>query len=154
MIYSSLTAKEGNYQYPEAIQKALDFLKKEDTASLPVGRYELQGDDIFVLIQDQVTASPDKKRAESHRNYIDIQYLFSGEEMQGYAMLKPGMTGEEPAGKDNIYYAEVEDEQFIHLKAGDFTIFFTNDVHRPNCTDKEPGDIHKAVVKIRENLIK
>ena len=154
MILASLRAKDAGAQYPAAIQTALDFLKKEDTAALPVGRYELDGDNIFVLIQDQTTAAPEAKRAESHRNYLDIQYLFTGEEMQGYAPLLPGVKGEEPAGKDNIFYDTVEGEQFVHLKPGDFTIFFSNDIHRPNCTDGEPQQIHKAVVKIRESLIK
>ena len=113
MIYASLNAKEGNYQYPAAIKTALDFLAKPETAELPVGRYELDGDNIFVLIQDQTTAPVENKRAESHRNYIDIQYLFTGKEVQGYAPL-----------------------------------------HRPNCTMDEPVNIHKAVVKIKESLIK
>lgn len=102
MIYASLNAKKGNYQYPAAINTALEFLAKPETAELPVGRYELDGDNIFVLIQDQTTAPVENKRAESHRNYIDIQYLFTGKEVQGYAPLLPGVTGEEPAGKDNI----------------------------------------------------
>ena len=67
MIYASLNAKEGNYQYPAAIKTALDFLAKPETAELPVGRYELDGDNIFVLIQDQTTAPVENKRAESHR---------------------------------------------------------------------------------------
>ena len=154
MIYSSLTAKKGNYQYPEAIQKALDFLAKEDTVALPVGKYEIDGDNIYVLIQDQTTADAKDKRAESHRNYIDIQYLFTGAEKQGYAMLGEGVKGEEPAGKDNIYYDTVKDEQFVILKPGDFTIYFTNDIHRPNCAVDAPMAIHKAVVKIKEALIK
>ena len=119
-----------------------------------MGRYELDGDNIFVLIQDQTTASVENKRAESHRNYIDIQYLFTGKEVQGYAPLLPGVTGEEPAGKDNIFYADVENEQFVTLHPGEFTVFFTNDIHRPNCTMDEPVNIHKAVVKIKESLIK
>ena len=52
MIYASLNAKKGNYQYPAAINTALEFLAKPETAELPVGRYELDGDNIFVLIQD------------------------------------------------------------------------------------------------------
>ena len=108
MIYASLNAKKGNYQYPAAINTALEFLAKPETAELPVGRYELDGDNIFVLIQDQTTAPVENKRAESHRNYIDIQYLFTGKEVQGYAPLLPGVTGEEPAGKDNIFYETVE----------------------------------------------
>ena len=55
MIYASLNAKKGNYQYPAAIATALEFLAKPETAELPVGRYELDGDNIFVLIQDQTT---------------------------------------------------------------------------------------------------
>ena len=55
MIYASLNAKKGNYQYPAAINTALEFLAKPETAELPVGRYELDGDNIFVLIQDQTT---------------------------------------------------------------------------------------------------
>ena len=116
MIYASLNAKKGNYQYPAAINTALEFLAKPETAELPVGRYELDGDNIFVLIQDQTTAPVENKRAESHRNYIDIQYLFIGKEVQGYAPLLPGVTGEEPAGKDNIFYETVENEQFVNLQ--------------------------------------
>lgn len=154
MIYASLNAKEANAKYPAAIATALEFLAKEETKELPTGRYELDGDNIYVLIQDQVTAPVAQKRAESHRNYIDIQYLFTGKEVQGYAPLLPGVKGEEPAGKDNIYYDIVEDEQFVTLKPGEFTIYFTNDIHRPNCTMDEPVNIHKAVVKIKESLIK
>ena len=146
MIYASLNAKKGNYQYPAAINTALEFLAKPETAELPVGRYELDG--------DQTTAPVENKRAESHRNYIDIQYLFTGKEVQGYAPLLPGVTGEEPAGKDNIFYETVENEQFVTLHPGEFTVYFTNDIHRPNCTMDEPVNIHKAVVKIKESLIK
>lgn len=39
--------KKGNYQYPAAINTALEFLAKPETAELPVGRYELDGDNIF-----------------------------------------------------------------------------------------------------------
>lgn len=123
MIYASLNAKKGNYQYPAAINTALEFLAKPETAELPVGRYELDGDNIFVLIQDQTTAPVENKRAESHRNYIDIQYLFTGKEVQGYAPLLPGVTGEEPAGKDNIFYETVENEQFVTLHPGEFTVY-------------------------------
>ena len=116
MIYASLNAKKGNYEYPAAIATALEFLAKPETKELPVGRYELDGDNIYVLIQDQTTAPVEKKRAESHRNYIDIQYLFTGKEVQGYAPLLPGVKGEEPAGKDNIYYDEVADEQLHYIR--------------------------------------
>ena len=155
MIFSTLEAVKGKYSYPKALQKAIDFMSAEEFKKLPVGRHEIQGDDIFALIQDQITDEVENKRPESHREYIDIQYLMSGEELQGYAPLLPGMEGEHAEGTDNYFYKEVEGEQFIRLKPGDFTIFFTNDVHRPNCrSGSESSKNHKAVIKIRESLIK
>jgi uncharacterized protein, YhcH/YjgK/YiaL family len=121
MIYASLNAKKGNYQYPAAIATALEFLAKPETAELPVGRYELDGDNIFVLIQDQTTAPVENKRAERHRHYIDLQYLFTGQEVQGYAPHSPVCTGEEPAGKDHIFYADLENERFVPLIPGNST---------------------------------
>lgn len=154
MIYSSLkSAKANNYNYPEPIQKCLDFLSKEDTPTLAAGRYEIDGDKIFVLIQDQVTGSTEEKKAESHEKYVDIQCLFTGSEKQGYAWLTPGKIGSQAAGSDNIYYDSVENEQFVKLQPGDFTIYFTNDIHRPNVMDGQPCNIHKAVCKILESII-
>ena len=34
MIYASLNAKKGNYQYPAAIATALEFLAKPETAEI------------------------------------------------------------------------------------------------------------------------
>ena len=94
----------------QQLPQHLEFLAKPETKELPVGRYELDGDNIYVLIQDQTTAPVEKKRAESHRNYIDIQYLFTGKEVQGYAPLLPGVTGEEPAGKGQYLIMMTVDE--------------------------------------------
>ena len=105
-------------------------MSTEDFKKLPVGRYEIEGDDIFALVQDQTTGLVSEKKAESHGNYIDIQFLMSGEEMQGYAPLTASAVGKQVEGKDNIFYDVLENEQFVHLKAGDFTIYFTNDIHR------------------------
>lgn len=85
---------------------------------------------------------------------ILISSIFHRKRSSGYAPLLPGVTGEEPAGKDNIFYETVENEQFVTLHPGEFTVYFTNDIHRPNCTMDEPVNIHKAVVKIKESLIK
>lgn len=66
------------------------FLKNSDLEHMEVGRYEIDGDDIYAMIQKQTTAAPENKKAESHYKYIDIQYLICGEEMQGVAPLPGG----------------------------------------------------------------
>lgn len=132
----------------------LNFLQSQRQLELPVGRYELDGDNIFVLIQDCTTA-PVENKVQKVTEIILISSIFHRKRSSGiYAPLLPWVTGEEPAGKDNIFYETVENEQFVTLHPYEFTVYFTNDIHRPNCTMDEPVNIHKAVVKIKESLIK
>lgn len=153
MIYSSLNAKDVQCTWPEVFQKAFAFLKKSDLEHMEPGRYEIDGDDVYATIQKQTTAAPEEKKAESHYKYIDIQYLIRGKELQGYAPLPEGAVREEHPERDVIYYPEVEAEHFIELKPGDFTVYFTNDIHRPNCAAGESMDIKKVVLKIREAIL-
>ena len=53
--------------------------------------------------------------------------------MQGVAPLPEGKEREEHPERDVMYYSEVAGENFIQLKPGDFAVYFTNDIHRPNC---------------------
>ena len=73
MIYSSLKAQSAQCKWPEPFQKAFDFLKNSDLEHMEVGRYEIDGDDIYAMIQKQTTAAPENKKAESHYKYIDIR---------------------------------------------------------------------------------
>jgi len=44
------------------------------------GRYELQGENVFMNVMQFVTQQPEQKKAELHEQYIDIQVLLAGEE--------------------------------------------------------------------------
>ena len=61
-----------------------------------------------------------------------------------------GMEREEHPERDVMFYPEVSDENYVCLKPGDFAVYFTNDVHRPNCAVEESMEIKKVIVKIRE----
>ena len=78
MIYASLNAKKGNYQYPAAIATALEFLAKPETAELPVGRYELDGDNIFVLFRTRQQLQL-RIREQKAIEIISISSIFSQE---------------------------------------------------------------------------
>ena len=64
--------------------------------------------------------------------------------------MTEGMEREEHPERDVMFYPEVSDENYICLKPGDFAVYFTNDVHRPNCAVEEGMEIKKVIVKIRE----
>ncbi|SQI20032.1 Putative sugar isomerase involved in processing of exogenous sialic acid [Salmonella enterica subsp. arizonae] len=53
------------------------------------GRYELQGDNIFMNVMQLTTQMPAEKKAELHEQYIDIQLLLTGAERIAFGMPAP-----------------------------------------------------------------
>ena len=155
MIYSSLRAVKPACQWPKLFQEAFAFLKNNDLEHMEPGKYPIDGEDVFADIQVQKTVKPSDKKAERHFEYIDIQYLITGEEIQGYRKLYDGeeFSGEVKTERDIVHYDEVDREQYITLRPGDFTVFFTNDIHKPNLTFGESRTNKKVVIKIREAAI-
>ena len=153
MFASSFHTKETLKRYPEAIQKALTFLKDADWKSLKDGEYEIQGRDIYAQVFHTTTAPAEEKKPEFHKIYIEVQYLIEGAEQLGYVPDCLGLTvaSEEP-DRDLYFYQKVENESYIHAKPGCFTIFFPEDVHRPAVAEGEPAEIRKAVVKVKAEL--
>ena len=47
---------------------AFAFLEKATREDLPVGRYELDGSDLFAMVQEYETNPPDHVRFEGHRS--------------------------------------------------------------------------------------
>lgn len=154
MIFASTNAVECPYQYPAAIQTALKWLADHDLAQLDAGTYEIQGKDLYVMIQDITTQPAEVRRPERHNDYLDIQYIVSGVERMGYMPY----TGEEevqedPEGKDVTFYQNLTGETFVDVTPGSYCIFFSNDIHRPGCAAGEPGSVRKAVVKMKQSLL-
>ena len=72
----------------ERWDKAFSFLSKQNLASLDPGRYELDGEDLFVNVDEYVTRNEEVTKYEAHKKYADIQYLVAGEERIGVAPLE------------------------------------------------------------------
>jgi len=155
MIYSSLCLDRKDWKpYPESILKAMDWLKNTDLSSKEPGCYAIEGDDIYALVQKIETRTVDGKKPESHKEYIDIQYIISGEEKMGYANDTQGLKPVDGNEENDIYFYEgVENENFVICRDGDFCIFFPYDIHRPGCCVSEPSTVRKVVVKVRVSTI-
>ena len=61
--------------YHAAIGKGLDYIINTDINALSPGRYEIQGNEIFALIQETLTKPIEEKRPESHARYIYSIYI-------------------------------------------------------------------------------
>ena len=131
---------------------ALEHLATTDFSQLPVGNYPLDGDNIFVIVNDYTTKPKEQEPFEVHQKYIDVQYVYSGEEEFGYLPLaeqvpsKPYFEKHDYAEFD--YASNAAAASFIKIKAGMFALFFPGDMHMPGTSD-HPAAVRKVVIKVK-----
>lgn len=117
---------------------------------MPDGRYDIEGSDVFALVQSYDTAAATEKKYEAHHNYIDIQYVASGSEVIYYAPLdRLQSVTEYNAEKDFQLYADPAASTPLHLTAGNFALFYPQDGHKPGCVNGAVCRIKKVVIKVR-----
>ncbi|RIH64262.1 DUF386 domain-containing protein [Mariniphaga sediminis] len=132
-------------------QKAFTFLKNEDLAALSPGRYELEGADLFINVDEYVTRNEEDTRFEAHQKYADIQYLVTGEEKIGVTPLENTSVTEPYDGEKDVAFFEAEQNNYRLANSEKFFVFFPDDAHRPCLKSGENGKVRKVVVKVRIN---
>jgi YhcH/YjgK/YiaL family protein len=137
------------------IARALDFLQQNNLRELADGRHVLDGDRLFAIVQRYQPKPAKEALWESHRKYIDVQYVVEGSEWIGYAPLRDTwpITQAYDALKDVGFFDAKG--VLMEVPAGSFAIFMPQDVHAPGLTTESPdavAPVCKVVVKclIRE----
>lgn len=130
-----------------AWDKAFAYLKDTDLKSLANGRHVIDGTNVYAIVTEAPTKDYDKTAFESHRKYIDLQYVITGEEK----MAKTGV----PSVAVSKPYDEAADIAFYtgegkmyKVPAGTFMLFFPTEAHRPNITPGGNKVVKKIVIKI------
>lgn len=115
---------------------------------MPDGRYPLGGDGAYAMVQSYDTVPAEQKKWESHRKYIDVQFMAHGAEAMGWAPA-PALTelGEYLPEKDFQGY-EDGPSTALRCPEGTFVVYWPDDAHKPGCTLDVPSDIRKVVVKL------
>ena len=129
---------------------AIDTIKKINFSSLDDGKYFLEDDSFFYILSTYKTRQIEDSFSEAHRKYIDLQYLFYGEELIGYAdynSLKR-YRAEYDVQKDIELFSNVDGESFFILKKDMFAVFYPYEIHRPGISHLEIRSVRKAVFKI------
>jgi len=132
------------------ITKALEVLKETNFTAKQNGRYDIDGDNLYYLVQRYTTEPAEKRRPEAHEQYIDIQYLADGREAMGYCLLEE-LEIDTPYNdqKDIIFYKPPADIGTVHLLPGVFAILYPQDGHMPKCQLDGPAEVLKVVVKVK-----
>lgn len=127
--------------------KAFEFIKSQDLGKIEPGKFEIDGKEIHASVSLKDGVTREAAKAEAHKNYIDIQVCPSGKEELGWKPLSKATLPKEDynAEKDVTFYSD-EMDTYFQLNAGQFAIFYPEDVHAPMIGE---GPIKKLVVKVR-----
>ena len=156
MFFSSIHADYTKMGYPAASVRALDFLKNTDLQALPGGRHAIEGDMMYANVDDVETKLFKTTKPESHKNYVDIQFMVKGQENMGFFVDRGRVKPIESYPERDCYFYPNEsvDEGHIHCPEGYYTVFFPSDIHRPLlAVDDKPIKIRKVVVKVHVSLL-
>ena len=152
MIFDVL---ENHYLYTPIgynLSAAFNFLLESDLAALPVGRTDLDGDRLYAMVQEYMTKPAVEGFWESHRKYIDVQYVYRGREHMGFANLRSMTLGEYNPEKDFQPMADLKISlgNTVEVNAGQFVVFFPGEAHKPGLSVvPEPELVKKVVVKVK-----
>jgi YhcH/YjgK/YiaL family protein len=134
---------------PATWNTALRFLRETDFDSISTGKYELDAIGTFATISDYMTRNVDTAFFESHRKYIDIQYVHKGQEYIGTTALTAikEIVKEYDEEKDIMFF--IKDDE-IHRLANqtNFFVFFPVDGHKPCLRVNNNSMVRKVVIKI------
>lgn len=147
MIFDTLKNVD-NYKGLGRVYDALKFLSETDFSKIELGRYELDGDNIFYMVQSYDT-DPSKTVSEAHRKYIDIQFMVEGEEIIGVTDISTEKELTEAKEENDVWFYNCKTEP-LTLSAGKYMVLYPNDLHCPGVATKGKAlTCRKVVVKVK-----
>jgi len=148
MIFDSIENAEMYYGLNGRIKTAFEFIKKTNFETLNEERVEIDGDNIFAMIQKYKTRNSEDAKWEAHRKYIDIQFMVTGAENMGFVLQDYLEIIEEYNPEKDVEFLEGLGD-YVQVNENEFVIFFPDDAHMPGLKIKENEMVHKVVVKVK-----
>jgi YhcH/YjgK/YiaL family protein len=148
MIIDLLSNAHLYYNQGPLFKKAFEYLAQTDFSKVEKGKYELDGANLFAIVNEYDSVNPDNEQMESHKKYIDIQYIVTGSERIGHDFLQQQTPSKAyDSEKDFMLFAE-KPSFFSILQQGMFAVFFPHDLHMPNVMIEKASFVKKVVIKV------
>ena len=134
-------------------QPLFDWLKT--CRDVPAGeRVDFAGDKLFAKTLRQDTGARDAFKWETHREYIDLQYIVGGGEVIEWApAAKLVPDGAYDAKTDFQFYAPAGADVLLPMTDGLFVFLFPTDGHKPLVSNGGDRHVHKIIAKIHRSLL-
>ncbi|MBR6513351.1 MAG: YhcH/YjgK/YiaL family protein [Clostridia bacterium] len=134
--------------------KVKEVIEKFSDPALEPGKYQIDGDRVFAVVQGYDTKEAQPHKFENHRKYIDIQYIVDGCE-QIHVKEMTGLCVDFPFDEPHDYEFYKTPASFVtcELEAGEFAIFWPGESHRPGVmTQKGAAALRKVIFKVQADV--
>lgn len=148
MIIDKLSNSQLYSGLGERINKAFVYLMETDFSKMELGKYEIDGDNIFAIVNEYQTKDAREGKLEAHKKYIDVQYVAKGSELMGYAPLENQKVIDEYNEQNDITFFSGK-KSFAKVDEEMFAIFFPTDVHLPGIKLNKSAYVKKVVIKVK-----
>ncbi|MGV8095445.1 MAG: YhcH/YjgK/YiaL family protein [Mangrovibacterium sp.] len=148
MVIDHISNASQYFGMSEGINVALQYLIETDFSKLESGRYIIDGDKLFAIVQEYDTKTLEKSVLEAHKEYIDIQFMIEGEECIGYEPMKDQEI-EVPYNEKDDYWLFRGNPVLLKYTKGMFCILFPKDLHMPRVISGKSMPVRKVVMKVR-----
>jgi YhcH/YjgK/YiaL family protein len=129
------------------LAEGLKFIAENNFNQIEPGKFSLKDDLLYAMVNEYDTKPAEQCKPETHKKYTDIQFMVSGEELIGFTTLTTQQPSEPYKEEKDVMFFQEEVDVF-KLKAGDFAIFFPDDIHQPGIMVNDPAKVKKVVVKV------
>ena len=147
MVIDTLENAEKYIGLHKNFSKAFEFIRSRNWSTVEPGKFPIQGNELHASVSLKEGVKSNDAKFEAHNHYIDIQVCPAGSEKLGWTPRKNCVDPKTPYDpeKDVTFYND-KPEMYFELHAGEFAIFFPDDVHAPMIGE---GPIRKLVVKVK-----
>lgn len=122
-------------------------MRETNFSDMRPSRYELEGSDLYAVVDVYETKAPEEKPWESHKQYADIHFVVKGQELIGYSLYHQVKVLQEYDPKTDSSLFEGQGDYFP-LREGSFVVFWPGELHKPGISSNL-AEVKKVVVKVR-----
>ncbi len=129
-------------------KKVFDFISNTNLLDLNLGKHTIDKNTVFAIVSEYDTKAEKNCLTETHKKYIDIQYIVKGEEYIAVKTLQNEIATTPYNKETDAMFYTLKNLSKIKLSEKHFAIFFPDDIHQPTIQVDTPKKVKKIVFKI------
>lgn len=148
MIISNLDAALRYESLHPLLPVLFQYVRTHSFDIVSAGRIELDGTHLYINVSDAVLKPQEKQPLEIHRQYIDVHFPISGNEICGWSHLSDLHTQPSAPYEEATDFALFDEpaQTYFTIRPGQFYICYPEDAHAPIIGE---GHLRKLVAKVR-----